>query len=126
MSVKKDLLAEIEKKAQKIRDRRAAAASNKTIEDAVFQFFRNVEDSRAIHGGTQYNIDLFLNAKYALRERIRGFDSSANIEPKFPDDGKDWEHSQLQGVTIIWSKNYIAKHNVDPTLFIDISSMLLF
>lgn len=126
MSIKKDLLAEIEKKAQKIRDRRIAAANNKSIEAAAFDFFKNIEESREVHGGTQYNTDLFYGATSSLQERIRGIDSGAKVEAKFPDDGVYWELSQVQGITIYWSKNYIAKHNVDPTLFIDISSMLLF
>ena len=126
MSIKKDLLKEIEKRAQKIRDTRIVAANNKTLETAVFDFFRNAEDSRKLHNGERYDQTLMKEARRYLQERIRGFDPGSKISVEFnvSDNHKSWQEQQIRGVTIWWSKTYIAKNNVDPSYFIDISQML--
>lgn len=126
MSVKKDLLKEIDKKAQKIRDKRVSAASNKTLEAAAFDFFRNIDESRFVHGGTQYDPNLFEQARLSLQERVRGFDPGGKISVEFnvSEDLKSWEQQQVRGVTIWWSKAYIRKNNVDPSYFIDLNQML--
>ena len=41
--VKKKLLADIDRKAQRIKEKRVEAASNKNIESYVFQFFKDIE-----------------------------------------------------------------------------------
>lgn len=126
MSAKKDMMAEINKKAQKIRDKRIEAASNKSLEAAVYDFFRNIEDSRAVHAGKSYDPELFAKAKLSLNERIKGFDPGGKISVEFnvSEDHQSWDEQQVRGVTIWWSKTYIIKNNVDPSYFIDISQML--
>lgn len=126
MSTKSKLLEEINKKAQKIRDKRVSAANNKTLESAIFDFFKNIEESRQVHGGTRYDGTLFQQAQRALQERVSGFDRGTKISIEFnvSDDFKSWEEQTVRGVTIWWSKAYIAKHNVDPTLYVDVSQML--
>lgn len=126
MSVKKDLLAEINKKAQKIRDNRVIAANNKTLETAVFDFFKNIEDSRKMHGGTKYDSTLFHEAKRSLEERLRGFDRGSKISIEFnvSTDTTLFQEEQVRGVTIWWSRAYIAKNNIDPSYYIDVSQML--
>lgn len=125
MSIKKDLMLEIEKKAQKIRDKRIAAANNKTLEDAAFDFFRNLDGCRGI---TQEGYDpfLFKKAKEALEQRLRGFDPGGKISVEFnvSEDLKNWEEQQVRGVTIWWSQAYIKKNNVDPSYYIDLNQML--
>lgn len=125
-NIKKDLLKEIEKKAQKIRDTRIVAANNKTLEAAVFDFFRNAEDSRKLHNGERYDHTLMIQARRSLQERINGFDKGSKISIEFnvSDDLTSWQEQQIRGVTIWWSKAYIKKNNVDPSYFIDISQML--
>jgi hypothetical protein len=120
------MLAEINKKAQKIREKRVDAANNKSLEAAVFDFFRNIEESRAIHGGVMYDPNLFQQAKKSLEERIRGFDPGGKISVEFnvSEDLKSWEQQQVRGTTIWWSKAYIIRNKVDPSYFIDISQML--
>ncbi len=126
MSAKKDMMAEINKKAQKIRDNRISAANNKTLEAAAFDFFRNIDESRLVHGGTMYDPNLFQQAKKSLEERLRGFDPGGKISVEFnvSEDIKSWEEQQVRGVTIWWSRAYIAKNNVDPSYYIDINQML--
>lgn len=128
MTIKSKLLAEIEKKAQKIRDRRVAAANNKSLEDAAFDFFKNIEESRVLHAGERYDAQLFRDALRSLKERVKGFDQGTKVSVEFnvSDDPTNWEEQTVRGVTIWWSKAYIAKNNVDPSLYIDVSSMLFF
>lgn len=126
MNVKTKLLQEINKKAQKIRDKRIDAASNKSIESAAFEFFKNIEESRALHQGKKYDATLFSNAKKALELRIRGLDRQAKIAVEFnsSDDLTSWEEQLVRGVTIWWGPFYISKHNVEPTLYIDVGQIL--
>lgn len=129
MSVKKDLLAEIEKKAQKIRDKRIIAANNKTLEDAVFDFFRNIESARGLNG-VGYNLILFNIASGSLLERVRIYDYKAKISVEFNSDKTEeefdsmYDNENVRGVTIWWSKDYILKNKVDPSYYIDVSQML--
>jgi hypothetical protein len=126
MSTKSKLLDQINKKAQKIRDKRVEAASNKSLESAVFEFFKNVEESRKLHNNERYDSTLFKQAQRALAERVNGFDRGTKISVEFnvPEDLTSWEEQTVRGVTIWWSKAYIAKNNVNPSYFIDISQML--
>ena len=131
MSVKKDLLKEIDKKAQKIRDKRVVAANNKTLEDAVFEFFRNIESARGLNN-LGYNLVLFNNAYHCLLERIQIFDKRAKISIEFNTDKTReefdpiYDNENVRGVTIWWSKEYIIKNNVSPSYYIDVSQMLFF
>lgn len=127
MTIKKDLLAQINKKAQKIRDKRVDAANNKTIEAAVFDFFKNIEDARAIHGGAIYDSNLFIQAKISLEGRLRAFDNKVKVAIEFNStlDNIPWEAQQVRGITIWWSDFYIKANNVEPSLYIDVSRMLL-
>jgi len=127
MSIKSKLLEEIQIKAQKIRDKRIQAANNKTIEDAVFEFFKNIEESRQLHGGSEYDRVLFENAKSALLERMKGFDNRVKLSVEFsinPDTHAPSSDDLIRGVTIWWSQSYIKKNNVDPSLYIDVGQML--
>lgn len=119
------MLAEIEKKAQKIRDKRVAAAANKTLESAAFDFFRNIDGSRGITG-PGYDPFLFGKAKEALEQRLRGFDPGGKISVEWnvSEDLKSNVDQQVRGITIWWSKAYLFKNNVDPSYYIDINQML--
>ncbi len=128
MSVKSKLLAEINKKAQKIRDKRIEAASNKTIENAVFEFFKNIEESRKLHGDRKYDDVLLGNARIALENRLKAFDPKVKISVEYNvhEDPLCTDEQTIRGVTIWWSSFYITKNNVDPSLYIDVSQMLFF
>lgn len=128
MSTKSKLLEEINKKAQKIRDRRVEAANNKSLESAAFEFFRNIEECRKLHNGDRYDSTLFSKARQALAERVKGYDRGTKISIEFnvSDDLTSWEEQTVRGITIWWSAAYIAKHNVEPSLYIDVSQVLFF
>lgn len=127
MSTKAKLLAEINKKAQKIRDKRVEAASNKTIENAVFDFFKNAEDSRLLRDGNAYDSVLVHEARKALENRLRAFDVGAKVSVEYSvnEDPLSNDEQPIRGVTIWWSQAYITKNNADPSLYIDVSQMLL-
>ena len=128
MNIKKQLLAEIAKKASKIREKRVDAASNKTIEAAAFEFFKNVEESRLLHNGKKYDSTLFSNATKALERRIRGIDNQAKISVEFnvAEDLSSWEEQMVRGITVWWGQAHIVKNNVDPSTYIDVTNILLF
>lgn len=127
--IKSKLLKEIEAKANKIKERRISAANNKSIEDACFDFFKNIEESRSLHQGSMYDRHLFHEALRALRDRVNGFDYGTKVTIEFQSTDIpeiSWHENYVRGVTIWWSKAYIAKNNVDPSIYIDVSSMLFF
>ena len=126
MTIKNDLLKKINKKAQDIRDKRVEAANNKSIEDVVFAFFKNIEDAKLLNQGTFYDANVFGSAKISLAERIKSFDRGAKVSVEYntPEDERSWEDQDVRGVTIWWSQTYIIKHGVDPSLYIDVSQML--
>ena len=124
--IKNDLLKEIEKKAQKIRDNRVTAANNKSLESAVFEFFKNMEEARAIHNNHHYDEILYDEARRALQERVSGFDPGAKISVAWNscDTYVPWNEQVIRGVTIWYSKTYIMRNNVDPSRYVDVSEML--
>jgi hypothetical protein len=128
MSIRNKLLAEINKKAQKIREKRVDAASNKTVEQAAFDFFKNIEDSRHLHNGEQYDYALMSKAKQALEERLRAFDNKVkvSVEYNIHEDPLCTDEQTIRGVTIWWSPLYIKKNSCHPSLYIDVSQMLFF
>jgi hypothetical protein len=139
LSIKKDLLLEIDKKAKKIKEKRVDAANNKSIESAVFEFFKNIEEARSVHNNERYNVTLFLEARKALKRRVVGYAPGTKVSIEFNESFSDfdfaqlllsegstlsWDQQQVRGVTIWWSKAYIAANNVDASLYIDVSQML--
>jgi hypothetical protein len=125
MNTKKKLLEEIDKKAQRIREKRVDAANNKTVEVAVFEFFKNIEESRRLHDNKKYDRNLFDGSRRALEERLKGFDNKVKIAIEFNSiDSSRWEDQQVRGVTIWWSSLYIKMNNCYPSLYIDVGQML--
>ena len=129
MSTKSDLIKEIEKKAQKIRDRRVEAANNKSIESAVFEFFKNIEECRAMHNNVFYDNYLFSQAQSSLEERVKGYAPGTKISIEWNttvDSMKPWNEEMVRGVTIWWGKDYLVKNQVEPSLYMDVSQALFF
>ncbi len=131
MSIKNKLLEEINAKAQKIRKKRVEAASNKTIEAAVFEFFRNAEEARALHENRYYDMGILESARISLVERLKVFDPKVKIS--IERNHQQQQHSTAMkspnvdticGVTIWWSQTYIAKNKCYASLYIDIGDIL--
>lgn len=120
-------MEEIAAKAQKIREKRVEAANNKTIEAAVLEFFKNIEESRKLHDNRQYDPDLLYSAKIALTERLQAFDLKVKISTEWstPVDQMVSPEDPIRGVTIWWSQQYIKKHNCEQSLYFDVTQILL-
>ena len=131
MSIKNEILKRIARDVEKLRAKKINAANNKSLESAVFDFFKNIDESRQVHGGKKYDETLFSNAKRSLSERLQGYAPKTKVSIEF-NASEDltanihWSEQQVRGVTIWWSQAYITKNNVDPSLYIDVSQMLFF
>ena len=127
MSVKSKLMEEIAIKAQKIRDKRVEAANNKTIEAAVLEFFKNIEESRKLHNNEKYDLTLLHDAKTALAERLHAFDYKVKLSIEWSSSNPDspMTFDPIRGVTIWWSQQYIKKNNCDQSLYFDVTQILL-
>ena len=100
MSVRKDLLKEIERKVQKIRNKRLDMASTKDIESLVFDFFKTMEEVYRIASSKEELVVLAYAAHENLLFKIKPFDSGLkhdHIVINWRGDG------QVQGVTINWT-----------------------
>jgi hypothetical protein len=128
MTIKNKLLEEIGNKAKKIRQKRVEAANNKTIEAAVFEFFRNAEEARALHENKFYDMAVLKSARISLIERLKIFDSKVKISIEWNhqyDTATELPNADLiRGVTIWWSQEYIKRNNCHPSLYVDVSNML--
>jgi hypothetical protein len=121
MSVKSKLIDEIEKKAARIKEMRVRAASNKTIEAYVFEFFRNMEEVNKMSSSSQEKYGLTLDAHRSLVDKIRTIDQFIHAEGAHI----NWtEDGQVQGLTIRWSASYIKQNSCEPEFYIDIGQML--
>lgn len=120
MSVRNKLLDEINRKAQKIRDKREEAANNKHLEAYVYDYFRQVDEVRQMPIDDFTKQWMFEEARIALATKVKTIDhNQPQVIPVITDDGT------IQGVRIVWSKIYIALNKCEPEHYIDVSQMLL-
>jgi hypothetical protein len=124
MSVKSDLLKQIDKKAQKIRDKRISAANNNSVETIVFEFFKNIEDARKLRNNIEYDPTIFSDAMTSLKKRIKSIDPKSSCDIKFQNNTEPWNQDFVQGVTINWSQLHASQQGIETTLYIDVSQML--
>lgn len=122
----KKLMLDIEKKAQKRQLSREKASGHLSVERIVFDFFRNAEESRAIHNNESYDVSLLKNAFRSMEERLRVIDSHVKIAVEWETDKKlvSPSNNLIRGVTITWSATYLNGKNIYPTLYIDVGQML--
>jgi hypothetical protein len=124
MSVKSDLLKEIERKANKIKSKRISSTTNNSPETIVFEFFRNVEDARKLCNNVEYDPTIFSSALASLIKRIRSIDSKATCDVRFQNNTFPWNQDFVRGITINWSPLHVQQFQVEQTLYIDVSQML--
>jgi hypothetical protein len=126
-SVKDKLLKDIEEKAQKIREKRVAAASNKTIESVVFEFFRRCDEAKELGGVLTYESSVLNEAVEAMLSQLRVFDRGAKVRIEWStsiDENGSYSET-IKGVTILWSSAYYVLNKVECTMYIDVGQMLL-
>lgn len=123
MSVKSDLLKEIEAKAKKIKERKEKVKTKDDVEAFVFDFFREAEDMNRLGDGSgnrdRYGAVLTAHASQHLEKQLQQrFDRGARLEITMT------EKNQISGVVIHWSKFYQVANKVDETLYIGVEQML--
>lgn len=110
--VKKKLLADIDRKVQRIKEKRVEAASNKNVESYVFQFFKDIE----VYAGQQDKMikATFMElARFALEEKLATLGYKPTVEVHYQDE----DALTVQGVTVHWK--------LQPSMYIDVSQYLL-
>jgi hypothetical protein len=120
MSIKQDLLNEINKKSQKTKDLRNLAKTPKDVEYYVFKFF---EECESIVKGSRLDSSLvyvlIFFAKAQLQEQLRlKFDPSVVVEVVKNSGGN------IIGVQITWSPHYTIANKCSDSLFIGVEQML--
>lgn len=123
MSVKSDLLKEIEAKAKKLKERKEKVKTKDDVESFVFEFFREAEDMNklgdSLGNRDRYGAILTAHASQQLEKQLQQrFDRGARLEITMTDK------NQISGVLIHWSKFYQVAHKVDETLYIGVEQML--
>jgi hypothetical protein len=120
-NVKKDLLAEIDRKVKKKQESKDLAAQRSTVESFVLQFIDNVEESNRVED----EVDATMLAQFALenlRSQIKSLDPKGECEVSW--HREDGQKSVVNGVTIKWSGHYQVTHQCEPHLFIDATEVL--
>ena len=121
-NVKKDLLAEIDRKVIKHREARERAITRNTIDAFVLAFIKNAEEINTMVGSDGEWTANIRRAEDTLLEQIRSFDSYATCTTSWV---RSTEHlPAVNGVLIKWSPTYQKTMNCDPELFVDVTSLL--
>lgn len=122
-SIKKDLLAEIDRKIQRKKDAAARAIERNTINAFVQVYMDNVEEIRGMSFDDMSAWwTLEWAASDALLGQIQSFDNNASVQIIWQD--KETPNPKVNGVLIKWSQEHQKKWGVEPELFVDILSML--
>lgn len=128
-SIKDDLLNEIGDRAEKIREKRKSAASTKTVESLVFEYFQQVDEAKKVadtHNGTFIDANILHAALRNLEGRIRSiYDRQAKVEVVWDQSHDESSLYNVLGVKIHWSTRFVVSHKVEPITYIDVTQMLL-
>jgi len=116
-SIKSNLLNEIDKKIKDRREKKENSIDPKDYRAAVFDFFRNFEDSGDL---IKTDDSWLMMAKRSLLERLSIIDPKCKINIHMTSD------NNVSGVTITWNSRFAISHNIDSQVYIDVGDMLLF
>lgn len=126
MSIKNKLLKDLEDKVQKLRARKLSI-KDQSVEAAVFKFFKDAEEARALYSNERYDDDMLKLAHLALIQKLKRFDLGVKISIEFIRDKKDHSmRDMIRGVTISWSHTYANINKCNKDLYIDVGEMLLY
>lgn len=117
MSIKKKMMDEINKRAQKTRDLRADKGNKKNVEAYAFDFFAQAEEHTLM--GSHEKQWLIMMAFNIFYDKVREIDRNASADIIWI-EGTD----SVQGVKVKWSSLHQTTHQVDPEFCIDVSQML--
>jgi len=123
--VKKKLLEEISKKANRMKARKVEIANRKdNVEEFVLKQMKEIDDaaSTTVNSSLGPAIANFYVA--ALAQRMKTVDEGCKIEISWAPKNDDETTSRVNGVLIKWSKEYQVANKCDPELFVDIANLL--
>jgi hypothetical protein len=113
MSVKSDLMKQIEASVQRKKDLVKEMARERTVSDLVAGFFQELERIRNFHD-SQYLPAMLLGL---LRDKLRSIDSGVHAE-LIAEAGEEYR------IEIQWSPQYVEKYSCEPITVLDVSTAL--
>lgn len=114
MNIKKQLLAEIEAKAKKIKEKKIKTSRKEIVEKMVFDFFREAELM-----GKMKEPTLITEALAQLRKTIQQkYDWGAQVEATWN------ENNQVQGIMITWSSKHQTTNQGEQSIYIGVEQLL--
>lgn len=114
MNIKKDLLAEIEAKANKIKQRKNKAKSKTELETLVFDFFEETEQLSKMK-----EFILIYEAVWQLQRKVNfKIDPDARVEAVYTQD------KEVSGVIVYWSKSHQVANKSEEQIYIGVEQML--
>ena len=123
--IKADLLKEISQKANKIKERRVAAPT-KTLDELVLVFLQFVEESRKLYNNKGYPHGLIQIEKEKLEHELRHIDKGVKVSIEQDVDYNNLENEgMIRGITVWWSGHYISQNKCDPSIYFDVTNILL-
>lgn len=118
---KSDILKKIDEKIKKRKNKETI--DPKDYKAIVFDFFRKYEESNPL-GLEDY---LSESVKEVLRSNAVNFLTERlwTIDPRCIVKINTTQGGNIQGVTIKWTNNFIKTHNIEPSVYVDVSDILL-
>ena len=118
MSVKKDMLDRVNKKAARIKELKQKSSIVETAEQYVYEYFRQVEDLYNLENNNS-TIELHNRLLGILATKIRLIDPGATTNLIVPDGVR------VESVMIQWSKAYLKEHPEEKSeLVVGVADML--
>jgi hypothetical protein len=123
--IKADLLKEISKKANKMKERRTNT-SKKSLEESIFSFLQFIEESRKLYNNNSYPHELIQIEKEKLELELKHLDKDVKITVEQDVDYNNPENEgMIRGITVWWSLHYISQNKCDPSIYFDVTNILL-
>lgn len=118
--IKDDLLKKISKKVSDTKERLEESYREKTVEECVFKFFKELEGLRAGNETMAYIGGLVHIQENILIDTLKKeFDRGVKVGFVYSEVG------MIRGVNITWSNSYSNFKNIDKQRYIDVSEMLM-
>jgi hypothetical protein len=121
---KDDVLAEIDKRAKKIKDHKLSSSKVKSVKGTILDFLEEVEPIYSIaRTAWEFHAMTKLICE-SLDRKMRVYDSGVQMEVEW-NNADDWRELRVTGVRVQWSNWYQKKHNVASEQVIDVTLLLL-
>jgi hypothetical protein len=123
--VKKKLLEEINKKADRMKARKQEIANrNNNVEEFVLKMMKEIDEGASVFMNSDLGPTLIAFYVSSLQERMKTLDSNCKTEISWAPKNEDENLPRINGVLIKWSKEYQTVNDCDPELFVDIANLL--